>query len=462
MTTQKLATRCAHVLLGAVALIATLSLHAAAGANTNGFVAEIDTNDRAVVAESYLASIEATTTVHHGWTGSESACNAGTDADTFTAATIESINWFRRMAGLQAVVEDPAASRSAQDAALMMHAQGTLSHYPTTAWRCYSTSGADSAGRSNLTLGVIGPRGIIGQVEDPGAGNEALGHRRWLLFPQLTHVGVGNTSYASAIEVIGDFGPSVSRSDWITWPPSGYVPDDVVFDRWSVSYAGGSVDFSSASASVTENGRPVSVTTYPVQNGFGDPTLGFEVNDINPHASGDVLYDVTITNVIIDGKAQTHRYQFRAFDPHSAPAHQHKCNGYVATIVGTPGDDVITGTTGHDVIVALAGDDRITALGGADIICGGHGDDIIRAGWGNDTIFGGTGADDIQGNGGRDWVDGGLGRDRIAGGAGADTLIGGLHTDRLLGNEGKDVCWGDAAHLVLATSTDNRTCESGG
>ncbi len=458
------ATRRVQALLAVVAIIATLlTVNSAAGANASGFVAEIDTNDRALVARTYLDSIEDGALVNHGWNGSASACRAGTDADSFTAATLESINWFRRMAGLQVVVEDAAASRSAQNAALMMHAQGSLSHYPSSAWRCHTASGADSAGRSNLTLGVIGPRGVVGQIEDPGAGNEALGHRRWLLFPELTHVGVGNTSYASAIEVIGDFGPSVSRSDWVTWPPAGYVPDDVVFDRWSVSYAGGAVDFSRASATVTENGRPVSVTTYPVQNGFGDPTLGFEVSGINPEAVGDVLYDVTVSNVIIDGKAQTHRYQFRAFDPHSAPpAHQHKCNGYVATIVGTPGDDVIRGTTGRDVIVALGGDDRITALGGADIICGGHGDDVIRGGWGHDTIFGGTGADNIQGNGGRDWINGGLGRDRIAGGAGADTLIGGRHTDRLLGNEGRDVCWGYAAQQVLSSSTDNRTCEQGG
>ena len=37
------------------------------------------------------------------------------------------------------------------------------------------------------------------------------------------------------------------------------------------------------------------------------------------------------------------------------------CGDKVATIVGTPGDDVIYGTKGKDVIVALGGDERSTA-----------------------------------------------------------------------------------------------------
>ncbi|MGZ5214522.1 MAG: hypothetical protein ACXWEN_12345, partial [Actinomycetota bacterium] len=40
------------------------------------------------------------------------------------------------------------------------------------------------------------------------------------------------------------------------------------------------------------------------------------------------------------------------------------CQGQVATIVGTPGDDVITGTPGNDVIVGLGGNDVINGMGG--------------------------------------------------------------------------------------------------
>ncbi len=53
------------------------------------------------------------------------------------------------------------------------------------------------------------------------------------------------------------------------------------------------------------------------------------------------------------------------------------CDGKLATLVGTPGDDVLKGTKGDDVIVGLGGDDRLVGRGGADTICGSEGDDTL-------------------------------------------------------------------------------------
>jgi len=47
-----------------------------------------------------------------------------------------------------------------------------------------------------------------------------------------------------------------------------------------------------------------------------------------------------------------------------------KCAGRVATIVGTPGNDLLVGTNGPDVIAGLGGNDVIYGLGGNDILCG--------------------------------------------------------------------------------------------
>ena len=54
------------------------------------------------------------------------------------------------------------------------------------------------------------------------------------------------------------------------------------------------------------------------------------------------------------------------------------CDGKPATIVGTPGDDVIDGTSRSDVIHGLGGNDTINGLDGDDFICGGDGHDIIN------------------------------------------------------------------------------------
>lgn len=55
------------------------------------------------------------------------------------------------------------------------------------------------------------------------------------------------------------------------------------------------------------------------------------------------------------------------------------CNPNVATIVGTPGPDVLKGTEETDWITGLRGADVISGLGGDDVLCGGRGKDTIYA-----------------------------------------------------------------------------------
>jgi Ca2+-binding RTX toxin-like protein len=85
------------------------------------------------------------------------------------------------------------------------------------------------------------------------------------------------------------------------------------------------------------------------------------------------------------------------------------CDGRLATMVGTNGNDVIKGTPGRDVIVGLGGDDQISGLAQDDIICGGPGDDVIWGGAGNDLSYGGDGHDLIDAGPGNDTSDGGPG-----------------------------------------------------
>lgn len=455
--------------IAAFALLGLIGLGVSpVGAGNGTFVPTIDNSDRAQVAATYRSAVSSNLELTTGWTGSATECRAGSASDSYDTATIESINWFRRMSGLAVVTEDAQASRMAQQAALMMHAQNNLSHYPSSNWRCHTEAGASIAAESNLTLGVNGPRGVIGQIEDPGAGNEALGHRRWLLFPELESVGVANTSRASVVRVLGDFGPRVAESNWVAWPPAGFVPDETVFDRWSLSFAGArSADFSKAQVRVLENGRTASVRLLPISNGFGDPTLAWEVGGIRPDAAGDVVYTVEVSNIVIGGNVTNHNYSFTSFDPHAVPLVSTAANratptclGREATIVGTSGADVLRGTAGADVIVGLGGDDTIDGLAGNDIICGGNGNDLIRAGWGNDVVLGGNGSDTIRGARGNDALHGQDGRDDLQGGSGADTLVGGNHLDSMVGGNGNDICWGRVVNQV-ATSNDGRTCERG-
>lgn len=96
-----------------------------------------------------------------------------------------------------------------------------------------------------------------------------------------------------------------------------------------------------------------------------------------------------------------------------------RCRGATATIVGTPGDDVLLGTPGRDVIVGRAGDDRIRGRGGNDVICGGVGADVLHGGPGADRLYGGTGVGEgyEEDAGDRVWAG-----DLLEGGPGGDHL----------------------------------------
>lgn len=117
------------------------------------------------------------------------------------------------------------------------------------------------------------------------------------------------------------------------------------------------------------------------------------------------------------------------------------CNGARATIVGTPGNDVLVGTSGVDIIFTGRGNDRVKALGGDDIICTGRGNDVISAGAGNDTVLAGPGNDDVRGQ---------LGNDALSGGAGADELNGNLGSDQIFGDDGRDKIQGGKGDDTVA------------
>ena len=114
---------------------------------------------------------------------------------------------------------------------------------------------------------------------------------------------------------------------------------------------------------------------------------------------------------------------------------QATCNGKVATIVGTAGDDVLRGTKLPDVIAGLEGNDSITGASGNDTICGGPGNDVISAGNGHDFIDAGTGDDTLIGGFGNDFLSGGLGNDLVNGDVGIDNCDGSIGQDTAMSCE---------------------------
>jgi hypothetical protein len=269
-----------------------------------------------------------TSAVSPDWTGNVSACDPGTTSQAFRDSIALRINYFRAMAGVPAKVTMPDAyNEKAQQAALMMSANSSLSHNPPTNWKCYTNQGHEAAGSSNLALGGYGLDALRMYMQDYGSGNTAVGHRRWILYPQIQNFGTGDipggSGYYAANDLwvfdshIWDTRPA-TREAFVAWPPPGYVPYTVVFQRWSFSFAG--ADFTNAVVSMTENGANMPVTRYTPVNGYGENTLVWIRTGANdgsswPKPTADTTYVVSVSNVMIGGSPRSFQYTVFIFDP---------------------------------------------------------------------------------------------------------------------------------------------------
>lgn len=269
------------------------------------------------------------------YTGNVNRCEAGTTSQAFRDSVIQRVNWYRQMAGLNPVTEDAALSDDAREAALIMLANGTLSHYPGQDWACYSSAGFEAAGSSNIGLGNAGVSGIDAYMQDSGDNNRRVGHRRWILYPHTLQMGTGNAREevhhhwtANALDVIrGDREGSRPRvreeRAFVSWPPSGYVHPATVWGRWSFSLA--DADFSTASVVMADASGAVAVEILDRDSRVGEPAIVWAVaSDTNSvllpaPRDGDHCYAVTVSDVRIDDEIQTpYEYPVCVIDPDAA------------------------------------------------------------------------------------------------------------------------------------------------
>jgi len=289
-------------------------------------VAPIDTTSRAEVVARWNDTYFDNTPF--SWTGSIGGCAAGDTTDAFKGAVLRRLNYFRAMAGLPGELTlDASLSAKAQQAALMMDANDSLSHSPPASWACYSATGAEAAARSLLAYSNAPARSVDlldGYMRDRGANNAAVGHRRWLLYPPLASIGTGDVPQANALWVIipGTTGlPATATA--VAWPPRGFLPRALAepTDRFSLSCAG--ADFSTASVAIRgDTGQPVDVRVESrSDNGYGDNTVVWSIDVSRSPASGwdrgtaDTRLDVEVANVSGCSAGSSFRYSVTFITP---------------------------------------------------------------------------------------------------------------------------------------------------
>jgi hypothetical protein len=309
---------------------------------TGGF--NVNADSREQVREFYNAIYASSEGVAMNSTADTANCIPGTNATAFQNATLCRINWLRAMAGIPAAVTF-SASESTQDqaAAQIMSKNNALQHIGIPpSWGCFTVAGTNAAANSNLALGSDGADAITSYIWDFGLNNTAVGHRRWILYPQTRVMAAGdvpaegsfNSANATWVFDANFGGPRpATTKPYVAWPPEGFAPYALVFPQWS--FALSDADFSAATVTMKSNGVPVSVALQPYQTGYGEDTLVWVPMGLDatsqattfPFSGTDTVYSVTVTNIKVSASTVGFTYSVTLFDP-AVPG-----TDYVATIV---------------------------------------------------------------------------------------------------------------------------------
>ena len=96
---------------------------------------------------------------------------------------------------------------------------------------------------------------------------------------------------------------------FVAWPPAGYVPPEMLPQRWSFML--GQADFSRATVSVADHSGPVPVTIAGTDSWHREQAIWWSVAEVGGSArrvgptDADHCYTVTVGGVRIDGTTQS-------------------------------------------------------------------------------------------------------------------------------------------------------------
>ncbi len=254
------------------------------------------------------------------WTGNLATGAAGTTSATFKDDVRRRINYYRTVSGLPAdVFFNNTKSAKCQEAALMFSANSALNHFPPANWTFYSANGAEAAGASNIALGNFGPAAVDAYMRDDGSNNIIVGHRRWLMYSRAQEMATGDippngaNPSSNAIWVIGNFKTSAPQA-FVAWPNQGFVAQDLVPARWSLSYPG--ANFAAASVTMTRSGTSIPVTVISrTDNGYGENTIVWVPSVLQVSGLQDVSFGVTLSGISGTGVPASYAYSVTSFNP---------------------------------------------------------------------------------------------------------------------------------------------------
>lgn len=287
----------------------------------------------------------------------------GSMHQVFLQDGLKMTNFMRFLAGLpEDVVLQNALNAEAQYGAVVLAANGSLSHYPNRpenmdksfydiAAKVTAQSNLhyllvkdlyfDAAGNDFIEKGTLA-YSILDYMRDPGDSNlESVGHRRWVLSPKMKETGFGYAStsstvyagYTEAFTAMQVFDKGTAyEMDYTVWPSKGYFPIQF-FDNgalpWSVHLHYENYKISNPSAVTVKLTRKNDGKAWSFNTNHRDKKgKYFTVNTLNYGHSTAIIFrpdniqykagDVFIVEVLgvrsQNGNAKTIRYEVGFFD----------------------------------------------------------------------------------------------------------------------------------------------------
>ena len=194
--------------------------------------------------------------------------------------TLHLINTYRYMTGLSPVAEVPDLSKKAQAASAISYLNGTISHQASVPAGLDPNSefikdGLKGCAESNLGAGYVTPYGIIeGCMNDEDYSNMYdLGHRRWLLLPNLKNVGIGYVEGFAATYVFD--GGYVEHKNVVVYPAANTILELIDKQAPFSVIVGNSLEVSDDASVTVQDLKSGFKKTYSLNNGLTISRKGY-------------------------------------------------------------------------------------------------------------------------------------------------------------------------------------------
>lgn len=262
------------------------------------------------------------------WNGNIDQCICGSLRNEIYKKVEDRVNFFRRVNRLNMVKINTDFNKEAQEAALLILANNQLTHYPNHEMKCFSTLSKNGCFKSSLGFSDFKNYPhisfITGFINDYGAENYFVGHRKWILYSKLDSIGYGATHKSEALLTYDgvNFTPR-ENPKFIAYPWNGFVPFNLIFPKWSFSIPEEhKVDYSKTEIQmIDEEGEVIEIkklkeyknhldhTIVWIATGLFTPyEIEYSMNDIDKSWYLNKKIKVKILNVRVDDEIKNFEY----------------------------------------------------------------------------------------------------------------------------------------------------------